>query len=187
MLPVSIGNINEAITNAHDRQLTLDVIHCPRCSADSASCRTLTWTGGPRDAVVVNDTRRRRRDYCCATQPLGRGRAAREPVEPVEPIGVGGCATRGRCLGDTPGGGREPVRVPRPGRRPAHPDDPADAVAPPRRSSNGSWRRAMRRRWTMRTGVPRAGTSSRPTGGGDRANCQLIGSSRVDICVEINQ
>ena len=49
MLPVSIGNISEASTNAHDRQLTLDVIHCPRCSADSASCRTLTWTGGPRD------------------------------------------------------------------------------------------------------------------------------------------
>ena len=142
---------------------------------------------GRRRAVVVNDTRRRRRDYCCATPPLGRGRAAREPGEPVEPIGVGGCATRGRGLGDTPGGGREPVRVPRPGRRPAHPDDPADAVAPPRRSSNGSWRRAMRRRWTMRTGVPRAGTSSRPTGGGDKANCQLIGSSRVDICVEINQ
>ena len=72
-------------------------------------------------AVVVNDTRRRRRDYCCATQPLGRGRAAREPVKPVEPTGVGGCATRGRCLGDTPGGGREPVRVPRPGLSPCSP------------------------------------------------------------------
>ena len=56
-----------------------------------------------------------------ATQPLGRGRAAREPVKPVEPTGVGGCATRGRCLGDTPGGGREPVRVPRPGLSPCSP------------------------------------------------------------------
>ena len=142
---------------------------------------------GRRRAVVVNDTRRRRRDYCCATQPLGRGRAAREPVEPVEPIGVGGCATRGRCLGDTPGGGREPVRVPRPGLSPCSPGRSGGR----RRAAAPQQRRELEKSDAATVddanGVPRAGTSSRPTGGGDKANCQLIGSSRVDICVEINQ